>query len=409
MSTGETFGSNDLHIKLNRRTSMNSVRCCILFTTANYGVGIARNSLKYQGGLILTTLLHALIAAASYYSLWMLSYVASVLKNTRYEGLWRRSGLKGSFFVALCTFLVSGGWISVYISYMCRFMDVIADYYFPTLPILNDPFLTNFILLIVVFLPVVMSRDLLAQEVAAALKIILGAIFFGICVYWNVLCSSKPKTKGTKVALFDGGTVFSSLSDFMINYLNFMLLFPAFERMKDLTFVRLDRCLRWSIFAVFFGNEVFAYMQYFMFYQDRETELVMEQIGYDEPSARVGLIILYLFLVTTIPPFLEPMRISLLDLAREMDLYPLFIWSAVGLIWMIVTILMSIVVRDNLDIIRRIAVASAGIIQFTFPGILCITHRAKLPKLHWVGAIAYIFLGVGMSITGAVIGIMSVV
>jgi hypothetical protein len=137
--------------------------------------------------------------------------------------------------------------------------------------------------------------------------------------------------------------------------------------------------------------------------------MVMEQIGYDEPSARFGLIVLYLFLVTTIPPFLEPMRISLLDLARDMDVYPLFVSSAVGLIWMIVTILMSIIARNHLDIVQIVAVAFCGLIQFTMPGIMCLIHRAKLPKLHWVGAIACILIGVGMSVSQTVIGIMSAV
>jgi hypothetical protein len=115
-----------------------------------------------------------------------------------------------------------------------------------------------------------------------------------------------------------------------------------------------------------------------------------------------------LFFMVTFAPYIEALRVSVLALVWEMDSYPLFVRSAIGLIWGIVAALLSSVAKAYLDALTLIALFLVAPLQFGVPATMLIMRMRDgvLPKKHWVGIVMFIVISVGyavyylLSITG---------
>jgi hypothetical protein len=316
----------------------------------------------------------------------------------RYETLWRRCGFRGHSIIAVAVFATTEAWIAVYFRYLSRFINSFTDIFCPQFTILRDPFLPNIVLVLVVLLPVTLRQDMVLQECSAYVKIILILVFVGLNIYWLVTDSGGSVKAGKSVSIFDVSVVPAGFREFIVSYTDFILFFPSFNRMRHLTFARLTRCVRWSLFVLFAGSEIVAYMQYFLFYDGRVAEFVDEQVGYDRVTARIALILLFVFVLLTLPPLIEPSRATLLGLVREMDTYPMFVWSSVGLLWLLVALMIAAIGGKVLTDLQIVMVAISGLLQFTLPAIMLAKHMATLHKIHWAGVISYILLGVTMFI-----------
>jgi hypothetical protein len=202
----------------------------------------------------------------------------------------------------------------------------------PELTILRDPFVPNIVLVFIVLFTGTLRQDVVLQEFSAYLKVFVLLVFVALNICWLVASSGSSENAGKTAGICDLSVLPAGLSEFIASYTDFILFFPSFNRMRYLTFARLTRSVRWSLFALFAGSEIVAHMQYFLFYDGRVAEFVYEQVGYSRVSARIALILVSAFVLLTLPPLIEPSRATLLALVREMDTYPMFVWSSADLL-----------------------------------------------------------------------------
>jgi hypothetical protein len=106
--------------------------------------------------------------------------------------------------------------------------------------------------------------------------------------------------------------------------------------------------------------------------------------------------LLLLTFLLTFPPYIEALRVSVLALAWEMDQYPLFVWAAAGLIWVLVAALLSSIARAYLGSIIACGTVLVGPVQFGVPALMLFKRREDLAKIHWVGIVFLIFFAVAI-------------
>jgi hypothetical protein len=399
---GLTLEGGDPLIQVNRVLSISPFQCVVMFVAGNYGLGLARHGRFLRGGFILATMSHLIMACVSYYSLWMLSYVAQRHQSFQYEELWRRCGYRGSVVIGFLMFVSCEGWIILYFGSVLRLWVMIVDVMWPAAhTVVKDKFIVTFALLVVLFAPIILRRDKLAHFIGACVKCGLIIALMALSVQWMIHYRENYVVENKVVHLFDASWLITLLGDYMNSYTNYPLFFWAFGSMKDLTLARLRKYILISLIIVVVGNEFVSYIQFFTLYGDREADMIWGELDVNLWSARFGLFLWFAYVALTLPPFLEPVRTAVLSLAQQLDSYPRFIWSSTGLVWMIVSVLVAAITGSNLMPLWLGLLAVGGLMQMGFPAIMLIKHMGELPKAHWLGIIILI----GMSALAFVAGI----
>jgi hypothetical protein len=298
-------------------------------------------------------------------------------------------------------FLSCESWIIVYFGYVLRLWALIVDVMWPTADdFVKDKFIVCFAVLIVVLAPIIMRRDKLAHFICACVKSVLIAVLTILSVQWLIHYQEDYVVENKIVPLFDFSWLITLFGDYMNSYVNYPLLFWAFSSMKDLTFARLRKYILISLVIVVVGNEFVSYIQFFTLYGDREADMIWAQLDLNLGSTRFGLIVWLAYIALTFPPFLEPVRTAVLSVAQQLDSYPTFIWSSTGLVWMVVSILLSTIMKQDLLPLWLAMLAISGFMQMGFPAIMLIKHMGELPKVHWLGIILLITLSVISFVAG---------
>jgi hypothetical protein len=405
---GLTLDGGDPLIQVNRVSSISPFQCIVMFVTANYGIGLARHGRHLRGGLVLATLGHVIMASISYYSLWIICYVGQRHQSFRYEELWRRCGYKGSVVVGLLMFISCESWIVLYFCYVLQLWVLIVDSMWPTAAaVIKDKFIVSFAILIVLFAPIILRRDKVAHFVGACLKGVVTVVLMALSIQWLVHYREHYVVESKVVRIFDISWVVTIFGDYMNSYTNYPLLFWAFGSMKDLTFARLRKYILISFIFIVAGNEFVSYIQFFTLYDDRDADMIWGQLDLNLWSVRLGLVVWLVHIALTFPPFLEPVRTAALTLAQQLDSYPRFVWSSTGLVWMVISVLLSSISEANLLPLWLGVLAISGFMQFGFPALMLIKHMGDLPKVHWLGIILLIALSVVALVAGVYLIIAS--
>jgi hypothetical protein len=390
-------------IQPNRISSISATDSFLILCTWFVGVGICRNSGVFGCGLIFATLIHVIIALLADYSLWMLVYIMKIHKICRYSSAWRASGFKGNFIVALFIFLSVEGYISTYFHVIYSLWTKILFYYAPSAPaFLSDPYIFNFIVISSIFVPVIIRRDNHFLTYFAYIKAFMCIVFFIMNIYWCYTCNRDYKFEKV-VPLFDMSQNYqAAATEYLGTYLNFYCLFTSLINMKDLTFERGVKVVRWSCVVFFIFAHGIAIIQYFMFYQDRTEALLIDQLDFSDMSVQVGVIIYMIIIVTSIPAYLDPVRVVSLFFVQEMDRYPVYIWSVIGYIWLFLAVLLS-PLFDRYFAALALLSNICLLLQFAGPGMMLIkVMHTGISKAHWIGIVLNIFIGCGLALWGII-------
>ena len=110
----------------------------------------------------------------------------------------------------------------------------------------------------------------------------------------------------------------------------------------------------------------------------------------------VSHIFVFIYIMFTIPVVLNPSRYIILNYINKKDEFPLEIWSLIGITLSLISLLLANFPDKITDIIYNIADILTLSLLFIFPPILYLKGYGKSNKLHLVGAILEIILGVAV-------------
>jgi hypothetical protein len=395
-SSVSPIDGGNLLIRPNRLSCDDPLECACMFIAYQLGFGIVADSHFFRGGFLFVTLIHLVVALISYYGLWMFCYAMNHYREPRCEMLWRASRFRGRTAISAFIFICSLGWIALFFGYVTDAWTMICAVFFPGAPaFVSDGFTINLIVVALIG-PGLVRRDRRITIFASIVKVVLVLLFLVLNIYWIVSANIEGRhEKHFRFAEFSvNSLIFHAVTRYVGTYSNCIALFTLLGKMRTMTFERLTRTLRWSLVISAILNHTIASLQFYVLYDDRNDNNFLCELDPNHWATRAGLIIFFCYLLGTFPVYVDPVRLSALAFIRPMEVFPVFIWAATGMIWLLFAMLMRAVVMRWLEFMRIVSTAATGFLQLGCPALMMIRLMGTAPKVHWAGIVGCIALSV---------------
>ncbi|OHS97945.1 hypothetical protein TRFO_35708 [Tritrichomonas foetus] len=392
---------DDVILRPNTTSTLSTFSCFIIFINGFLGVGFFYNSRHFRCGLIFTTIVNFIVAFLAYYGSWMLIYAMKIRKTTYFETIWKASGYKATFLISLFIAAPCLGYTANDMSHMNYAFKTFIQSVFVDAPTwLTDPYLFNFFLIFIVYLPSSWRHDLKALQIFSFIKLFIVTTLIILCIYW---CCIGIKEDG-----FDPNnqvTMFNFSEDFVLcaseligTYVSYPFIFVVLNAMHNLTYNRAKSTIKSSFITFSLLLEVVGIFQYFTLYNIEIETPFLYLLDNSQLSVKIGLATYILYYVCTLPVFIEPMRLSSIFIVSITEDLPQFTWSSMEIIWLLTASLFSTLTNSYISLLTTLLTIASLIMQFITPPLMLYKVMYTLPKYHWIAIILFIILGCIFSI-----------
>jgi hypothetical protein len=359
------------------------------------GIGVVRTVTVWGCGFVFATIIHAIIACLSYYSIWMLLHVMKVYKVCRFTACWNSSGLKGWWVLSVLIIAVIEVLIAVYFDFIWQMWTELLSYNFTSLPaFVTDPYLLHVCVIVVIFLPIVTRRDQRFLAYFSWIKAFLLGVFYAINVYW---CYTRNRDwEGDRIiAVFDtSAAFFDCVRDYVAIYLTFFCIWTPLINLRDFTFDRGVTVIRSGYIVFFIFSHSLTLIQHFTFYGTFSTDNILYELDMDDVTVQIAFVIVLVHMVLSIAAYLDPVRQVGLEFVQRMEVYPQYIWVTFGYIWLLFALLMSPIMSHYLNLVASVANTFPMILQFIAPAIMMgKLMNTGVARIHWVGVVVLPIIG----------------
>jgi hypothetical protein len=148
--------------------------------------------------------------------------------------------------------------------------------------------------------------------------------------------------------------------------------------------------------VAFIVLEICCILQYVVIGGTDEKNYFLLGLDAGRIDVKFALVIMILMILMAFPVFVEPMRLSMMYFVSIRDDYPLFFWVTVGLIWLLVAAALSAMTVKYQDTALVIAAVIDVAVQFIFPAAMLVKCMPDLPKIHWVGVVLLVVIGLAL-------------
>ena len=387
-------------IRNNKMSSESFVACLVVFLNSMCGLGIAQCYHCFACGFLFVTIVNIVCAILAGYYAWVMIYLMKETREVSYESIWIACGFKWSFVICLGMLIPCIGFISVYLAQISELLQLLFAEVWVAAPVqLTDSLLIGLVLSCTVYFPLYLRDDLRYTVILSYIGMIPLVGMLVLYVYW---CVESFRKRGfdpdKKVTLFNfQESWIMVIAEFVSTYIMYLTFCLVISHLRDLTYKRALRLMRIGIVFLWFYLEIVGILGYFTTYSG-EAVTIVAILDQSTISVVAGVVFLIVKLVTVVPTLVDPLRLSILKWVVIHDKYPPTIWGYMGLLLLVIASVFSRVNGPYLNIWRCILNALVMFMQFISPAALLITKRAGLSRLHWIGILLFIILGLGFAI-----------
>jgi hypothetical protein len=382
-------------IRPNRISSLSMIESFFIFSTSMAGIAVIRSVRHWNCGLILVTIIHITVALLSYYSVWMLLYVMKTYKVCNYQSCWRAVGFKGSWIIAIMMSATIAIFLAACFLVIWRMWIGLLFHRFPGLPAwITDPYLLHFVVIAVVFLPIVFRRDRHFLAYFSIVKAGVLVVFYGLNIYWCWV-QNRDWTAEKPVNMVDTSQpYFPVLTDYVAVYISFFCIWAPLMDMRDFTFERGTKVIRWGYITFFVFSHSITIIQYFTFYGTMDADVILECLQVKNATIELGYVLVMMHMFISITSDLDPLRMVLLSFVQEMDKYPIYIWAAFGYIPLIFGVLLGQISEQHVWTVSLISNTFPIFLQFIGPAIMMAkVMKTGVSRVHWAGIVLLALVG----------------
>ena len=365
---------------------------------AVFGIGIFRIGSYFNSGYLSIIILNMIIAIVSYYSLFLYVLSAAHYHQCTYEEIWVVAFSKKTVFIpAFCSIIsyfiffgLDTQWISKTVHQMISVWAPGLDKAF------SNIWTLTLILLLVFYIPICFVNNLKIFVWIARIKLFC---FFLILLYVFVRFILGLKNRGfdpnnTASAFKIDDKILTDLSGYVFSYelMPFAYpgmrhaAFPTIDKMKKMFLTVIAICFVYYIlvgiffYLTFYGQNS-GYESIFSFYSNDWFNLCFMIIG-------------ILGIILSTPQLLNNDRYILLNAINRSEKFPKIFWFMVGVTIVLISSTIANLTGKINFIMNLISEVLALFLIFAFPPAFYLKAYGKSVKLHFIGSIFMLALGV---------------
>lgn len=396
-----TTSSEDVLVQPNRSCSLSMFSCFSILLNGLIGIGIVSNGRHNRSGVAFNLIVNIIFALITYYSNYCISYVVSQTRSLSYEECWTNCGYKYPFVLSIGNFIPCVGFMSQFFANLHIFWVQLTDYIWPDCPpFLQDIYILSFIIIFILFIPMMLNQDegyLAKLSHVSNLSLVAFAVLsIYIAVKISLADGFDPENS---ITIFDFSKDFlGPIGEYVGSYTTYCYYFISIKFLYNLTFRRAKKVIGWSLFTYCILTEIIGLASYFILYNDFDEKVFFLKLKPDNPEYQALTILFIIKTILSIPTLIDPMRISALYIVKISNRYPTFIWGAMAIIFMIVSLMFSTLSSTYMTALSGFLNAYVMMMQYVFPALMMIKKMAGKGKLHWVMIVLLIVLGFGFGI-----------
>ncbi|OHT14522.1 hypothetical protein TRFO_15031 [Tritrichomonas foetus] len=392
---------DDIPIKTSRKNSVSLFACFCILLNSLIGVGAIKNSRHGNCGVLLFTISNIVIAFLFYYASWFLIKLMSYYKTVNYESCWKASNFKFPWIASIAGCIPCLGYAANYFTEINNTYIMFIESVWENAPsIIIDPYFFDIIIILFFLMPCIISKERIMIVRYSYIKLFLLLVFLISIFYLFIETTLKNGfDPSNSVKLFDfSQSIIEMESEIVGTYISFCYIFISANQMINITFNRTKKMLRYAFTGCFLINEISFLLEYFVIFNNGENDSFLQNI---DPTRTFNLFLMVCYtisLIFTIPTCMDPMRMNVFYVVKITDSYPQILWSAVGFVWMLIAALFSTLTSNHIEILTAFLGILAMLMQFVFPALMILKIRHGISKVHWVGIILFLVIGIGFSL-----------
>ncbi|KAK8897992.1 hypothetical protein M9Y10_000237 [Tritrichomonas musculus] len=392
--------------------SLNFPEFVACFLNSMIGTGVLRLGSAFNSGIIFTHILNIFIAVISFYSLKLFVLAASCYHESTFEEVWSVAFTRKLMFIpAICSILSSFSNIMSYLGYLQSSLVQIISY---IILLVNKDgqdiirsmeqysILFGLVIFIVLCVPASISTDLKFVVITSFISL---AFFFCLLIYvivrFCVMVSRDGFDPNHRFKLFDvKDNISSGISSLTYAYLFYPFAWPGLRHARNSTVKGLTNMFAATIIIAFILYSIMGTFSYLSFFNENTGGIILDYYPSDTTTNEILLIIGHIFtfvyILLTVPVVLNPARYILLNCINKRDSFPTEIWALIGITLSLISLFLANTPDRISDIIFIITDLLTLILLFIFPPIFYLRGFGTKNKLHFVGAIFEILIGLAL-------------
>lgn len=258
------------------------------------------------------------------------------------------------------------------------------------------------VIFIVLCVPASISTDLKFVVITSYISL---AFFFCLLIYvivrFCVMVSRDGFDPNHRFKLFDvKDNISSSISSLTYAYLFYPFAWPGLRHARNSTVKGLTNMFAATIIIAFILYSIMGTFSYLSFFNENTGGIILDYYPSDTTTNEILLIIGHIFtfvyILLTVPVVLNPARYILLNCINKRDSFPTEIWALIGITLSLISLFLANTPDRISDIIFIITDLLTLILLFIFPPIFYLRGFGTKNKLHFVGSIFEILIGLAL-------------
>lgn len=385
----------------------------MLFYLLNSGIGSGTLHMGeiFHSGLLFSYILLLIFGFVTFLSTRLFVLAAAKYHQSTFEEIWIASFGKITVFIPAAFSLVSS--ICNIISYTQFAQTALIKIISMIIVLINEEsvdtvaeieshkFLVGLIVCVIYYIPFSFSRQVNFLSVASYINVFTFILFI---IYVIVRSALRLVDDGfdpyKKFQLFNvSKDVYSSLSSTIFSFLIFPIAFPGLRHVKNSSPTNLKKIFGFTILIIFFFYLIMGTFDYFTFYGwDRSgtiLEYYLSKTETDKILLIVGYFLALIYVSCTTPICINVCRYVTMNLIQSFNFFTMDIWILLGITFSFVSVALSGLDDEYLDIVFLIGHIMAACVQYIFPAILYIRAYKVTQKLNFATSIFVMIIGIG--------------
>lgn len=383
------------------------VFCCL---NSIIGTGALSLGYAFTSGLLFTNALNIIIALISLYSLKLFVLSASYFHESTFEEIWTVAFSRSTVvFPAVCSIVSSISNIMKYLSFL---QDSVVTILSTILKIImDDPqdaiteiehyrFLIGFIIVFFFCVPTCFSSNL---HYAVIISILSVSLFICIIIYiiarFIMMIEINGFDPNNRLKLIDlNGHISGTISSLAFSYLFYPFAWPGLRHSNNPSVNNLSKAFYATIFFSFILYTIFGTFSYLSFFDGNKGGIILDyypdETYTDKILLIIGHILTFVYIIFTIPIVLNSAKYVLLNTLHKKDDFSKDVWIPIGITATLISLSLANLTGKTSEYIFIISDILALLLLFFFPPIFYIKGFGTKNKLHFIGAILELVIGI---------------
>ena len=377
-----------------RRDVLTSFHVMVFLVSVAIGSGVIKLGTAYQAGALLSPILSGIIAILSCYSFTLFLKAACWAKAATFEEIWMRAF--GPKTVPICASISVVSMTVVLESYVSFVYDSVKSLileFYPEAPwYLTDKYILLSAVFVVFLIPMFCSKSLKVIAVMSYVKVLCLAFLCFVFIYRFAETTMKQGfDPNNQIAYFrfDSRAV-TLLNTLLTAYLMLPMCYPGIQQVSKFTVKSFMRSIKITMTVCWIVYNICGEICYFTAWDQQETMLDFYP---DDVLNLISRFALTLMTIYSCHVAVNPIRYVLINLIAKLGEFSTAVWASVGIGVTYIAIVLTSLTGDVKFYISVVTNIQPSFMLFIFPAMLYLKAFGTHSKLHLVGSIGILLLG----------------